>query len=195
MCCFPILPLSASLQRAMSGKPPFGWEPELGSRVGVMARNAGIETIRWFNTDPCYVFHPMNAWEEGDKIIADVMQYPNAPLFPERGRIARQARVGQAGALDIRSVGQFATRSNRRRSTTWRANSRASTNAAPDFPTVTAISPPTRAIRAKSMFNGIAHIDMQTGKRLAAPVCRTAMYRANRSSCRAGRMRTKATAG
>jgi carotenoid cleavage dioxygenase-like enzyme len=79
---FPVLPLSASLQRAMSGKPPFGWEPELGSYVGVLARNSGIETIRWFNTDPCYVFHPMNAWEEGSKIIADVMQYPNAPLFP-----------------------------------------------------------------------------------------------------------------
>lgn len=79
---FPILPLSASLERAMNGKPPFGWEPELGSHVGVLARNAGVETIRWFNTDPCYVFHPMNAWEEGDKIIADVMQYENAPLFP-----------------------------------------------------------------------------------------------------------------
>jgi carotenoid cleavage dioxygenase len=47
-----------------------------------MARNAGVDTIRWFNTDPCYVFHPMNAWEEGSKIHADVMQYPNAPLFP-----------------------------------------------------------------------------------------------------------------
>jgi len=79
---FPILPLSASLERAMQGKPPFGWEPKLGSRVGVMARNAGVDTIRWFNTDPCYVFHPMNAWEEGSKIHADVMQYPNAPLFP-----------------------------------------------------------------------------------------------------------------
>ena len=79
---FPILPLSASLERAMSGKPPFGWEPELGSHIGVMARNAGVETIRWFNTDPCYVFHPMNAWEEGSKIHADVMQYEQAPLFP-----------------------------------------------------------------------------------------------------------------
>jgi carotenoid cleavage dioxygenase len=79
---FPILPLSGSLERAMSGKPAFGWEPELGSHVGVMARNAAVETIRWFETDPCYVFHPMNAWEEGSKIIADVMQYETAPLFP-----------------------------------------------------------------------------------------------------------------
>jgi carotenoid cleavage dioxygenase len=47
-----------------------------------MRRDAGVDTIRWFTTDPCYVFHPMNMWEEGTKIFADVMQYPRAPLFP-----------------------------------------------------------------------------------------------------------------
>lgn len=79
---FPILPLSGSLERAMKGGPPLAWDPDKGSHVGVMARDAGVETIRWFTTDPCYVFHPMNAWEEGDKIFADVMEYPVAPLFP-----------------------------------------------------------------------------------------------------------------
>jgi carotenoid cleavage dioxygenase-like enzyme len=79
---FPILPLTASLERAMQGGPPIAWEPGKGSHVGVMARDAGVETIRWFTTDACYVFHPMNAWEEGDKIFADVMEYPVAPLFP-----------------------------------------------------------------------------------------------------------------
>ena len=47
-----------------------------------MARDAAVETMRWFTTDACYVFHPMNAWEEGDRIFADVMEYPVAPLFP-----------------------------------------------------------------------------------------------------------------
>ena len=79
---FPILPLTGSLQRVMTGGPAFAWEPDKGSHVGVMARNAGVDTIRWFNTDACYVFHPMNAWEEGDKIFADMMEYPSAPLFP-----------------------------------------------------------------------------------------------------------------
>jgi len=79
---FPILPLTGSLQRAMAGEAPFAWEPDKGSHVGVMLRNAGVDTIRWFTTDACYVFHPMNAWEEGDKIFADVMEYPVAPLFP-----------------------------------------------------------------------------------------------------------------
>ena len=79
---FPILPLTGSLQRAMTGGPAFAWEPDKGSHVGVMARNAGVDTLRWFTTEACYVFHPMNAWEEGDKIFADVMEYPTAPLFP-----------------------------------------------------------------------------------------------------------------
>ncbi|HEY5006672.1 MAG TPA: carotenoid oxygenase family protein [Caulobacteraceae bacterium] len=79
---FPILPLTGSLERAMQGAPPFAWEPEKGSHVGVMLRDAGVDSMRWFTTDACYVFHPMNAWEDGDKILADVMEYPVAPLFP-----------------------------------------------------------------------------------------------------------------
>jgi len=79
---FPILPLTGSLERAMRGGAPFAWEPDKGAFIGVMAREAGVETIRWFETEPCYVFHPMNAWEEGSKIFADVMEYPAAPLFP-----------------------------------------------------------------------------------------------------------------
>jgi len=161
---FPILPLSASLQRAMNGKPPFGWEPELGSRVGVMARNAKIESIRWFNTDPCYVFHPMNAWEEGDKIIADVMQYPNAPLFPNAdgspGKPASAKLVRWTFDLSANSdtikqtplddmAGEFPRFDERRAGLSYRHGYFAADT----------------SDTGKVIFNGIAHIDMQTGKR------------------------------
>jgi len=79
---FPVLPLTGSLERAMGGLPPFAWEPEKGSHVGVMRRDGDVSTMRWFNTEACYVFHPLNAWEEGDKLYADVMRYDAAPLFP-----------------------------------------------------------------------------------------------------------------
>jgi carotenoid cleavage dioxygenase len=79
---FPVLPLTGSLERAMGGRPPFAWEPEKGSYVGVMRRDADVSTLRWFNTEACYVFHPLNSWEEGDKIFCDVMRYDVAPLFP-----------------------------------------------------------------------------------------------------------------
>lgn len=80
---FPVLPLTGDMGRAMSGAPAFAWEPDKGAYVGVMRRDAGVDTIRWFNTEANYVFHVMNAWEEGDKIFADVMQYDCAPLFPK----------------------------------------------------------------------------------------------------------------
>lgn len=79
---FPIMPLTGSLDRAMKGKPAFAWEPEKGNRIGIMRRDASTSSIRWFQGPASYVFHPMNAWEEGDRIIADVMQYGAAPLFP-----------------------------------------------------------------------------------------------------------------
>jgi len=47
-----------------------------------MRRDADASTIRWFNTEACYVFHPLNSWEEGDLIHCDVMRYDMAPLFP-----------------------------------------------------------------------------------------------------------------
>lgn len=78
----PVLPLSGSLQRAMSGGPIFAWEPDLPARIAVMRRDQGVSSLRWFDIEPCYVFHFMNAYEQGGKIIADVMRYATPPLFP-----------------------------------------------------------------------------------------------------------------
>jgi carotenoid cleavage dioxygenase len=105
---FPILPLTGDLQRVMSGGPAYAWEPEKGSHVGVLRRDAPVETMRWFTTDACYVFHPMNAWEEGDKIFADVMEYPAAPLFPN----ADGSMGERAGARLVRWTFDLASDSN-----------------------------------------------------------------------------------
>jgi len=105
---FPILPLTGSLERAMRGGPAFAWEPERGAFVGVMARNAGVESIRWFETEAAYVFHPMNAWEEGSKIFADVMEYPAAPLFP----LADGTKTPNASARLVRWTFDLAGNSN-----------------------------------------------------------------------------------
>ena len=80
---FPIMPLTGSLERAMKGLPPFAWEPDKGSHVGVMRRDGDVGSIRWFNAPACYVFHPLNSWEDGDKLHCDVMRYNVAPLFPK----------------------------------------------------------------------------------------------------------------
>ena len=79
---FPVLPITGSLERAMGGKPAYAWEPEKGAYVGVMKRNGSGSDVVWFRGENCYVFHVMNAWEDGSRIIADVMQFEEAPLFP-----------------------------------------------------------------------------------------------------------------
>jgi carotenoid cleavage dioxygenase-like enzyme len=53
----------------------FSWEPARGTRLGVMPRSGGNADVRWFDTDPCYVFHPMNAYDDGDAIVLDVARY------------------------------------------------------------------------------------------------------------------------
>jgi carotenoid cleavage dioxygenase len=41
-----------------------------------MPRDGGNDDVRWFDVDPCYVFHPMNAYDDGDTIVLDVVRHP-----------------------------------------------------------------------------------------------------------------------
>jgi len=79
---FPIFPLTIDIERAMKGEPPITWEPDKGSHIGVMPREGTVEDIKWITDAACFFFHPMNAYSEGNKIIADVMQFEEAPGFP-----------------------------------------------------------------------------------------------------------------
>ena len=79
---FPIMPLTGSMERAMSGAPVYAWEPDKGVHIGIMPRNGSVEDLRWFKGDPAYVFHPMNAHTDGDIVTCDVCEFEQAPLFP-----------------------------------------------------------------------------------------------------------------
>ncbi len=104
---FPIMPLTGSLERAMSGKPAFAWEPEMGNQIGVMPRRGTVDQIRWFKADASYVFHPMNSFNDGDVITCDVAEYQQAPLFPNAdgsmGKPERPYAVLNRWTLDMSS--------------------------------------------------------------------------------------------
>ena len=51
---------------------PYRWSPEVGARVGVMPLTGGAAAIQWFDLDPCFVFHGVNAFRRGDEVVADV---------------------------------------------------------------------------------------------------------------------------
>lgn len=51
------------------GKGPMvKWQPEQGTRIGVMPRMGAAEDIRWFEIDPGHVQHFWNGWSDGDRI-------------------------------------------------------------------------------------------------------------------------------
>ncbi len=70
------LPVVFDIDRAMAGGSlPFRWQPEAGARVGVLARGGDGASTQWVDLDPCYVFHVMNAFDDGPGVILDVCRY------------------------------------------------------------------------------------------------------------------------
>jgi carotenoid cleavage oxygenase len=53
----------------------YRWDPAYPARVGIMARDGDNATVRWFEVDPCYVFHTINAYDQGDTVVCDVIRH------------------------------------------------------------------------------------------------------------------------
>src|SRR2546426_567942 len=72
---FILCPLVFSFENLAKRGSVFSWEPERGTRLGVMPRSGGNADVKWFETEASYVFHPMNAFADGDAIVLDVARY------------------------------------------------------------------------------------------------------------------------
>ncbi|WP_370947773.1 carotenoid oxygenase family protein [Amycolatopsis sp. cg5] len=71
-------PITAMLGDSLgsNGRFPYSWKQSYPARIGVMPREGSASDVRWFDVEPCYVFHPMNAYDDGDKIVLDVIRHP-----------------------------------------------------------------------------------------------------------------------
>ncbi len=63
------LPLVFEPMRIMNGELPFHFDAELPSRWGIVPRHGDNGDVRWFEGPACYMFHCLNAWEEGDEVV------------------------------------------------------------------------------------------------------------------------------
>ncbi len=63
------LPLTFNLKRAQRGEPVMMFERDRSSRFGIVPRHGDNSNIRWFESSPCYVFHTLNAYEQGDEVV------------------------------------------------------------------------------------------------------------------------------
>lgn len=73
------LPIVFNLDVAMKGDGdmPYRWDDNYGARFGVMRRDDPFGPVRWFDIDPCYVFHVANAYDNGNSIVLQAVRYPH----------------------------------------------------------------------------------------------------------------------
>lgn len=78
-----VTPYVFSLDRAMKGEYPFAWEPELGTKIGVIPRYADGSQVKWFDVELGHIQHIFSAYEEGDEIVYHVCRSKRTSLVTD----------------------------------------------------------------------------------------------------------------
>ena len=63
------LPLFHNHEALKLGRHKIEFHPEMKTRFGVIPRHGDADTLRWFEFTPCFLYHTVNAWEDGDWIV------------------------------------------------------------------------------------------------------------------------------
>ncbi len=81
------MPVTFDMARLEGGSPfPYAWDADYGCRVGLLPRNGSAADVSWHEVDPCYVFHPMNAYEDDQgRVVLDVVRHPKMFATDEHG--------------------------------------------------------------------------------------------------------------
>jgi carotenoid cleavage dioxygenase-like enzyme len=117
-------PAVLDLAAMSAGGPLLQWKPELGMRVAVVPRH-GQGPTRWIESDPFWVWHLANAYEDGSGIVVDypgfntlafldphtpvVGSYTRAVLDPDAGTMERTVLhdvVSEFPRIDDRRLGR-----------------------------------------------------------------------------------------
>ncbi|HKP58977.1 MAG TPA: carotenoid oxygenase family protein [Polyangiales bacterium] len=70
------LPVVFDLQLIAQGHTmPFRWDDDYGARIGVMRRDGDGSDLRWIEIPACYVYHVFNAYDDGERIVVDLVEH------------------------------------------------------------------------------------------------------------------------
>ncbi|MDH4170493.1 MAG: carotenoid oxygenase family protein [Acidimicrobiia bacterium] len=70
------LPAIFDMELAMNGGMPIRWSDDYPPRFGVMPREGGDGDVQWFDVEPSYCFHTLNAFDEGDETVVYGFRVP-----------------------------------------------------------------------------------------------------------------------
>lgn len=74
-------PVVARIARASNGGGgnssafPYSWDESYPARIGLLPREGTGKDVHWFEIDPCYVFHTLNAHDDGETVVVDVVRH------------------------------------------------------------------------------------------------------------------------
>ena len=104
------------LALALSGRPyieNYRWKPELGTRFTLVDRATG-EATGGFQTDACFAFHHVNAYEDGDEVVVDMCAYSDAgvieDLYLERLRAGKPVQAAELSRFRLRPADRSVSR-------------------------------------------------------------------------------------
>ncbi len=88
------LPATVSVKKMLAGYPlPFEWNPAHPARVGLCPRTGCAADTIWCEVEPCYVFHPANAYETEDgKVVVDVVAHDSMYARSNMGPDSKRSR-------------------------------------------------------------------------------------------------------
>jgi carotenoid cleavage dioxygenase-like enzyme len=86
-------PLGWDLAKLKEGKRRIAFDRDTPSRFGVIPRHGSAADLRWFEAEPCYMYHSVNAYEAGDELVLVGCRVKD--IIPER-----QDTSGQVARLD-----------------------------------------------------------------------------------------------
>lgn len=75
------LPMTFRPERIEKGRFPIMFESETPSRFGIIPRHGDSGEVRWFETSTCFVWHTLNAYEEGDEVVLVACRMNSSNVF------------------------------------------------------------------------------------------------------------------
>jgi carotenoid cleavage dioxygenase-like enzyme len=102
------LPIVWDLSGRATGGLGIRFDNDYGARLGVMPRTGSNKDIVWFDIDPCYIYHTMNAYEDGDEVVLDgcrlIGYMAEGMVKPPLPRLCQWRMNLKTGAVSVRQI-------------------------------------------------------------------------------------------
>jgi carotenoid cleavage dioxygenase-like enzyme len=86
-----IAPVVFDIDAMMTGGDVLAWKPELGTRIACIPRDGG--PTEWIHTDPFFVWHFGNAYDDGADVVLDLSWWESFSLKPLPGKTSGFAQL------------------------------------------------------------------------------------------------------